>query len=67
MQRDYVKWLAMFLSVVAGTFASQLASKYTDGRTEAVISSPSGLNGSGYEATVALSRDVTTYGDSDRN
>ena len=67
MQRSYVKWLAMFLSVVAGTFASQLASKYTDGRTESAISSPSGLNGSGYEATVALSRDVATYGDSDRN
>jgi len=68
MQRDYVKWLAMFLSVVAGTFASQLASKYTDGRTEsAIFSSPSGLDGSGYEATVALSRDVAAYGESARN
>jgi hypothetical protein len=65
--RNYVKWLAMFLSVVAGTFASQLASKYTDGRTESAISSPSGLDGAGYEATVALSRGVATYGESARN
>ncbi len=67
MQRNYVTWLAMSLSVVAGTFASQLVSKYTDRQVESAVSSPSGLEQSGYAATVALSRDVVAYGESVQN
>ena len=67
MQRNYVTWLAMFVSVVAGTFASHLVSKYTDRQVESAVSSPSGLEQSGYAATVALSRDVVAYGESVRN
>jgi len=65
MQRNSVRWLAMFLSVVAGTFASQFASKYTDGNADvAVSSSPSEPS---YAATVALGRDVTSYDQSVQN
>ena len=67
MQCNYVKWLAMSLSVVAGIFASQLASKYTDGKIEAAISIPSSLASGESAATVALSRDVPAFGDSVKN
>ena len=66
MKQNYVTWLAMFLSVVAGTFCSQMASKYTDGRIEAAISISSSLTGAD-STTVALSRDVSVLGDSAKN
>jgi len=68
MPRNYVRWLAIFLSIIAGTFASQLASKYFSAEAELMISSsPSGLDGSGYETTVALIRHLPTHGESARN
>ena len=67
MNRKYGTWLAMFLSVVAGTFCSQLAAKYTDGQIETAISVPSNLTESGSATTVALSRGVSDLGDSAKN
>jgi hypothetical protein len=67
MKQNSLTWLAMFLSVVAGMFCSQLASKYTDGKIEAAISIPSNLNGTNSTATVALSRDVSAFRDSAKN
>jgi hypothetical protein len=67
MKQNYLTWLAMFLSVVAGTFCSQLASKYTDGKVEAAISIPSSLASGDSAATVALSRDVAAFGESVKN
>ena len=67
MKQNYLTWLAMFLSVVAGTFCSQFASKYTDGKIEAAISIPSSLASGDSAATVALSRDVPAYGESAKN
>ena len=65
MQRNSVRWLAMFLSVVAGIFASEFASTYTDGNADvAVSSSPSDPS---YAATVAFGRDVTSYDQSAQN
>lgn len=65
MQRNSVTWLAMSLSLVAGTFASQFASKYTDGNTDTAVTSSA--SDQSYAATVALSRDVTSYGQSVQN
>ena len=67
MQRNSVKWFAILLSIVAGTCASHLAAKYTDAQTEAAIRSRSGLDQSGYEAAVALSRDIESYAESVQN
>jgi len=67
MKQNYLTWLAMFLSVVAGTFCSQVASKYTDGKIEAAISIPTTLTSANSAATVALSRDVSAFGESSKN
>lgn len=67
MKRNYVTWLAMFLSAVAGTFCSQVASKYTDGQIEAAISIPSSLTSANSAATVALSQDASAFGESTKN
>lgn len=64
MQRNSVKWLAICLSVAAGTCASHLAAKYTDAQTEAAIHSLAGLDQAGYVAAVALSRDAASYSES---
>jgi hypothetical protein len=67
MKQNYLTWLAMFLSVVAGMFCSQLASKYTDGKIEAGVSIPSYLTSASSAATVALNRDVSSLGESAKN
>jgi hypothetical protein len=67
MKQNYLTWLAMFLSVVAGMFCSQVASKYTDGKIEAAISVPSNLTRANSAATIAMSRDVSTLGESAKN
>ena len=61
MQRNSVTWLAISLSILAGTCASHLAAKYTDAQTEAAIRSFSGLDQTGYEAAVALGRDIDSF------
>lgn len=65
MKRNYGTWLAMFLSVVAGTFCSHAASKFTDGQIEAAISI--NLTSTESAATVALNRGVSTLGENTKN
>jgi hypothetical protein len=67
MKQNHLTWLAMFLSMVAGTFCSQMASKYTDGQIETAISIPLHLTDADSTTTVALSRDVSVLGDSAKN
>lgn len=63
MQRNSVTWLAISFSIIAGTCASHLAAKYTDAQTEAASYAVSGLDQSGYESAVALTRSVESYGE----
>ena len=67
MPRNSVAWIAMCLSAIAGTFAAQAASKYTDGPVETAVAVSSVLDESNSAATVALSRDVASFSESVQN
>jgi hypothetical protein len=64
MQRNLITWLAIFSSLVAGTFACHWAAKYPDAQAEAAIQSVAGLKQAGYVSAVALSRGAASYGES---
>jgi len=62
MKQNFLSWLAMFLSAVAGTFCSQMASRYTDRKIESALSVPVAMTSAESAATVAFSRGASVFG-----
>jgi len=67
MKHNYLSWLAMFVSAMAGTFCSQLASKYTDRKIESALTVSVALSGADSTTTVALNRDGSALGETAKN